>query len=202
MLLIITFISIVTAKCGLWRQYNRDTQRDGPYFNGNPGSWSRTAWAFSYGFESLDQNLACNDMEMFYQCDRAQKYLDLYNAEQNIAPATVSCAQNIVCSGAFTENGRFWCQNMNSFDLCVSVQSILNATKYSVECTYATANTDGIPILNYRRSPEITSTTTVTTTSVFVPTFVPSPTTIPQTTRPSTGHFLAPGIIFLVAMAL
>lgn len=192
LLIFATFFALSAAKCGLWRQYNHATQQDGPYFEGNRGSSSRVAWAFGYGFESLDQNLVCNDMEMYYQCDRAQKYLDLYNAERGVPPSTVGCAQNIVCSWSPTGNGRVWCQNMDSFDLCVSIQEILNATRYSVECTFATPNTDGIPILNYRRSSESTTTTTVITTSTVPdPTFVPT-TTVPQTTRPSIGHILVP----------
>lgn len=137
MILAFLLFLLAEAKCGLWVQFRRDTATvayqaqwktpscciQGPGFptNGN--------FQTGYGFESLDQMVVCNDMEMFHQCDRAQQLLDRLANDQNQPPFTLGCAQNIVCATEETSNGRYWCQNMDSYDLCLNAQTLLNGTR-------------------------------------------------------------------------
>ena len=76
MLLFVLF-SLASAKCGLWYQFSHTQERDGPHYsNGGWGVDAGWGWAAGYGYESLDQFVICNDMEMFHQCDRAQEMLE------------------------------------------------------------------------------------------------------------------------------
>lgn len=76
---------------------------------------------------------SCNDMEMFSQCSRAQQYLDEFNKDQGYSFATIECSDNIVCADYNNLDSAYWCQNMDAYNICKSVQRILeNFTKYVV----------------------------------------------------------------------
>ena len=93
-------------------------------------------------------------MEMFSQCSRAQQYLDEFNKDQGYSFATIECSDNIVCADYNNLDSAYWCQNMDAYNICKSVQRILeNFTKYPVECNYELVSTDQIPIINYYRAP-------------------------------------------------
>ena len=170
-LLLITIITITTSKCGLWHQFDHSFTKDGPHRINRCQPASKRCdfgWAVGYGYQSLDQKLICNDMEMFYQCNAAQEMLDAYHRAMGLSLRFIGCYDHIVCAPPLpSRNGKFWCQNMNSYDLCVIIRDIIeaaNATiEYPVECKVAVMLTDRVPVLNYRMPPEITTTSTTTT---------------------------------------
>ena len=182
-LFLFTFTTCVSAKCGLWYQFSHTSERDGPhrenrYSSNNP--YSDTQWAMGFGYESLDQEVTCLDLEMFHQCGRAQQMLDLYTAKNLLPYQTIGCHNHIVCASPLpTGNGRYWCQNMDSYDLCLIVQNITANTDYSVTCGFSILLQDNIPVLDYRQ-PGILVTTTIALT-------IPENTTVATTTTPANG---------------
>jgi len=196
-LLLFVFVGIVSAKCGLYLNYQHSEARDqrheragAHYYN----SQTRSDWAFGwgFGFQSLSTLKSCNDNEMFEQCKRAQKIIDMWVWATNTGNSIIElgCADFIVCAADMTENGEFWCQNMDSYDLCLNAQTIIaiaNATsQYSIRCREAVKLSDNVPVLDYREAHPITTTTTtlpppttftpkVTTTVVDVTTTPPPP---------------------------
>ena len=191
-------ITIVGAKCGLWYQFSHS--REGPFREnryGNGGSpYADTKWAA--GYESLDQQIMCNDEEMFQQCHRAQYILDAFASKNNLPLATIGCADNIVCSPTLPgNNGKFYCQNMDAYDLCLQAQLFienLNQTaQYPIRCVYASMLSDNIPVINYRRSEP---------TTTIVPTVPANTTLTPTTTSPSLASLNLVSVLLLLLVLL
>jgi len=163
---IILFLCLVSAKCGLFWQYQRSTAN--MYDN-----WVRR-WNL-LGFESLAGEMSCNDMEMFHQCNRVQQKIDLLSIETELG-----CAEHIGCKYEPPGNGRWWCQNMDSYDKCMLGLSIIrnhtnsnNSNNNSnVNCTFAVTRTDDYVVINYRQAPIKTSAPTSAPTPA--PTLAPT----------------------------
>ena len=188
-------ITIVEAKCGLWYQFSHT--REGPFrenrYGNGASAYGDTKWAA--GYESLDQQIMCNDEEMFQQCHRAQHILDVFATKNNLPLETIGCADNIICSPTLPgNNGKFYCQNMDAYDLCIQAQSFidnLNQTaQYPIRCVYASMLSDDIPVINYRRSDPATTT-------------VPANTTLPPTTTsPSVASLNLVSVLLLLLVLL
>ena len=203
-MLFIVFFIIFTSqilstqcKCGIWREFNHNKELSDP----NPvwykldRYWFADSGIKSYGFESLDKQPMCDDMEMFHQCNRAQFLLDKYSELGNLPYTNLGCSQHISCAATLHSDGTFWCQNMDSFELCLVAQTILNNTNFQVSCKQAEVLTDGFPILNYRKLRP--TTTTVTTTTESNETSVTA-----HPTQPSIGMSVVPNFILLLAIIL
>lgn len=119
---------------------------------------------------------------MYGQCNAAQNMLNAHHLKMGLPMQTFGCYDHIVCNPPLPpRNGKSWCQNMDSYDVCVTIRNIIenaNATaEYPVECNFAVMLTDNVRVLNYRRPAKITTTTTTTTTTP-----VPTTTTFWNTT--------------------
>jgi len=194
----------VNAKCALWYQFSHTSERDGPHRENRGGSYyGDTQWAMGFGYESLDQEVVCNDMEMFHQCDRAQKMLDAYTMKNNLPFVTINCADHIVCAAILPSgNGRYWCQNMDSYDICKFYSDTFTngsgTAQFPIVCNLAVPLDDGIPVLEYRK-PHIATTTTTTTA---VPTLPPNTTVPANTTAPSSGSKLSNSLALVLLLVL
>ena len=217
-MLFFLLIALTNCKCLLWYQFSHTSERDGPhrenrFGGGNRGDWhADTQWAMGFGYESLDQLVGCNDLEMFNQCDRAQKIIDLYTEKNDRPIINIGCSNNIACAATLpSTNGKFWCQNMDSYDRCVSAKVMMDemnqTQRYPIDCVFDVMLSDNIPVLNYRKSSPITTTTTtttITTTTPMITTTVPSNTSSAITTVPSVGTILNYAtylIIFLLILS-
>jgi len=166
--LFLAFVSVTAAKCGLyWNYQHAESQK---YLN-----YYHRGFGYGFGFQSFSTLVSCNDMEMFEQCKRAQKILDMWvgtgSGNQSIE---LGCARFIVCSADISENGKYWCQNMDSYDLCINAQTIIenaNATsQYPIVCAQAVKLSDDIPVLPYREAHPITTTVPPNATTQIVTT--------------------------------
>jgi len=198
-LLFVTAVTVTEAKCGLWYQFSHT--REGPFRENRGGSYhGDTQWAA--GYESLDQFVICNDMEMFHQCNRAQQVLDLFTTRNNLPLVTIGCAEHITCAANLPSgNGRFFCQNMDSYDLCIGAQAAIDGVnqtaQYPIRCVYAEMLSDNIPVLNYRQA--LPTTTTTTAPTVFTNVTLTEP---PNTTAPASASTIAcaSGLILLLVL--
>jgi hypothetical protein len=206
MLIFFLFVAAVTvtdAKCGLWYQFSHVL--DGPHWdnrNGFPSGWYHGDVKWAAGYESLDQFVICNDMEMFHQCNRAQQILDLFTTNNGLPPVTIGCAEHIACSANLPSgNGKFFCQNMDSYDICLHAQAAISSVnqtaQFPIRCVYAEMLSDNVPVLNYRQASPTTTTTTAPTIVTNVTFTEP-----PNTTAPASASTLkyASGIILLLLM--
>jgi len=201
-LIFLLFFIASEAKCGLWYQFSHN--REGPYRENKYGSGSvygnsDTQWAA--GYESLDQQIICNDEEMFQQCNRAQQVVDMALIKNNLPIVTIGCADHIICAPTLpTNNGKFYCQNMDSYDLCILAQELMirlnEEARYQIKCTYATLLNDNIPVIDYRKPGPITTTTTVVTNTTQ-----PSNTTS-TTTKPALAIKLTYSLGILLVLAI
>ena len=189
--LFVLLLPIILGKCGLYWNYAHSSSREDNQRTGGLGSRYAT-WGFGFGhgfgYQSLSSIVTCNDVEMFEQCKRAQFLLDMQGIGEEL-----NCAHNIVCSAAIPGNGKFWCQNLDAYDLCLHAQALSNTT---IICSLATKLSDDIAVLDYRESaatqPPTTPPTTPPTDSNM------TTTTSPPTTTPC----LASAIRITVAFAL
>lgn len=204
MLLFFILVVTIEAKCGIWYQFSHT--REGPFRDnryGYPAGYYHGDTQWAAGYESLDQFVICNDMEMFHQCNRAQTILDLFNTMNRLPIINIGCSEHIICAPNLPAgNGKYYCQNMDSYDLCVHAQSLvsnLNQTsQYPIRCVYSDMLSDNIQVIDYRQAAP---TTTTTVSTVFTNT---SLTTAPNTTVPDTGSTLkyTTGIMFILMLLL
>lgn len=194
MFLLTLFLALVSAKCGLWYEFNRDSVRDGPHTaRGCSYCDSTYGWAFSYSFESMDKQETCNDLEMLEQCKRAQFIYDQYNLANSNPFVTLQCSDNVVCAAPanlfpYRQNSRvgYWCQNMDSYNICLQAKNAIeksnssNKDLFPISCNYATLLVDGRPVINYFKPDVFTTTTTTTTTTAATNYTI---TTVPPTTK-------------------
>lgn len=114
------------------------------------------------------QEWICNDMEMFYQCNRAQTILDAFTLKSNLPFYNLGCHKHIVCAAKLSE-GRYWCQNMDSYNLCLSGRDIIAyavvSDKYPIECRFDVLLEDRIPVLNFTKPKVFITVSKVTSTS-------------------------------------
>lgn len=198
--LISLFFIAIEAKCGLWYQFSHT--REGPFRENRytGGSyWGDTQWAA--GYESLDQQIICNDEEMFQQCNRAQHVLDALLIKNNLPLVTIGCADHIICSPILpANNGKFYCQNMDSYDLCLRAQELVThlnyEAQYPIRCVLATMLSDNVPVINYRKPGPVTTTTTVVTNATQ------PPNTTTPTSTPALAVKFASGIMIVLFISI
>jgi hypothetical protein len=208
-ILFFELVPITNTKCLLWYQFSHTSEREGTHRENRWGgeyryAYADTQWAMGFGFESLDQLLSCNDQEMYFQCDRAQKIIDLYTMKNDLPIVTIGCSNSIACASPLpNNNGKYWCQNMDSYDKCISakimIDNLTQSDRYPIECDFSVMLSDNIPILNYSKADPITTTITITTST---PSNNITYTTISDTTMPSlsstvTYSFVLYFILFL-----
>ena len=94
------------------------------------------------------ETVSCNDMEMYYQCERAQKMFD----KDFPVPVEIQCMDYIACAAELPGDGKYWCQNVDSYRQCIIAKNIfsLNNISYSFQCTKSVLLVDGRPVLNYK----------------------------------------------------
>lgn len=179
-LLLLLLIVSVTSKCGLHRYYEKtQTQRSERHHNGeHPNSKYRSDWSFGfgYGYQSNTAVLTCNDLEMYYQCERAQRTLDRFlPTTLPIELREIRCMDYIVCAAELPGDGEFWCQNLDSYFQCIVARNILIANNFSdtVICRGAAELADGRQLLNYR-TPRIRTATPTTAPTTATPTAAPT----------------------------
>ena len=158
------FIQTTFAKCGLWYDLKRESAEYGPNGGGviyscpgiRGGAYG-TYSAYNYAFERKTQQLTCNDIEMFQQCKRAQFLLDQFSTSNYI-----DCAIPPQPTGNF--NNQYWCQNIDSFALCLNAKNIIdnsnstNKHNFMITCEFALQLNDGFQTFNYTK-PDILSAT-------------------------------------------
>lgn len=154
------FIQSLDAKCAVWLQYNHGYERLGYH-----------AWV---GYESLSKKPVCEDLEMFEQCKLAQSTYNRFRTDNGLNPIDIKCYNNIICAPVLPSgNGVWYCQNMDSYDMCTSIQDIIvnasQASKYEIICEKAVELTDRIPVLDYRKPDVYVPTTTTVANATTAP---------------------------------
>ena len=136
------------------------------------------------------------------------KAWDMFTMKNGLPPFTIGCAKHITCAATLpSSNGKYWCQNMDSYDLCMTAKAIIDVmnqtAQYPVECSFDVMLSDNIRVLDYRKpGPITTTTTTVPPTTIPPNTTVPVTTTPPNTTAPAMASMLkyTSGLITLLLL--
>jgi len=129
-MLLLLFVAIVFAKCRLW-----DTVVE------NSVMVTRS-------------KETCNDWEQFYQCQRAQYYLDKYTKYYQLNLIDVGCQKHLLCIGWFpTLSGKYYCSQFDSYRLCLSIKDKIS-NSFKIRCSFDHLQEIG-PILFYAAEREV-----------------------------------------------
>ena len=152
-LFIICLTSLASAKCGLW------------YTSKYTLKWHQ------FPSERLSSQVICNDIGMYQQCNRAQKIHDRYTMKNDLNVLEAKCYKHTVCYMEPPGNGRFWCQNMDAYNLCVTLRddlaNLTNDTNYQITCEKAERLSDNILVLDYYEPGPITTTVKLNMTTTL-----------------------------------
>jgi hypothetical protein len=160
MLIFMLFLGLVLSKCRLWNFYDNQ----------------------------LHTFTSCNDWEMFYQCKRAQDILDHYLIQNNLPFVSLDCMRNIKCilEPLFTTTGTYYCQQIDSYNICVSVKNSLGKLKqFPIDCIMSTPMENGSPVYGYYSRKPVDGITTSLTFNLPTP-------------KPNVSSILSPFLFLIV----
>ncbi len=184
-LILLLFITCAFSKCLVWKQY-RHTSSSRKDVGG-----SRVGYGFGYGYgyESLSSLYSCTDHESYHQCNWVQKLLDTYKIGTNL-----QCFDHMECMPTLPSgNGKWWCVNQNSQDLCKLGQDLLS--NYTIiNCNDLMVRQDNIPILFYIQ-PQTKTTTIILNTNI-------TNATISSTDPPSSAIYIKPMFILIATLLI
>lgn len=102
------------------------------------------------------KNPRCLDLEMFEQCLRAQQILDDFTKRVNYNTITLECYKNLYCLRYPPTASQYWCQNVDSYQLCVSAKNAIKKDSSSLKNLFqilcykeAPLDINGVPVIDY-----------------------------------------------------